>query len=86
MWPLAMAAGVGGRNPVAPARGSAGKGDGEECELTRDRFLVGAWVVTAPANPGGEALRRRPQERWLQRVSGQGALARGLDHHGGRVR
>jgi hypothetical protein len=86
MWPLAMAGGAGGRNPAAPATGLAGKERGEACELTRDWFLAGAWVGTALANPGGEALRRRPQERRLQRVSGQGASACGLDHHGGCVR
>jgi hypothetical protein len=86
MWPLSMEGGGAGLNSGDPAPESAGKGRGEECELTRDRFLAGAWAGTAPANPSGEALRRRPQERRLQRVSGQGALACGLDHHGGRVR
>jgi hypothetical protein len=75
MWPLVMEGGGAGPNSGAPVTDSAGKGRGKECELTRDRFVAGAWAVTAPANPRDEALRRRPHERWLRRFSGQGASA-----------
>jgi hypothetical protein len=68
----AMEGGGAGPNSGAPVTDSAGKGRGKECELTRDRFVVGAWAVTARANLGGEALRRL---RWC---SSQGASAWGL--------
>jgi hypothetical protein len=74
----AMEGGGAGPNSGAPVTDSAGKGRGKDCELTRDRFVAGAWAVTAPANPGGEALRRRPQGGRLRWCSGQGASAWGL--------
>jgi hypothetical protein len=61
MWPLAMAGGAGGRNPAAPARESAGKGRGEGCELTRDRFASLNGVEGLPA---GRAAAPDGDRRW----------------------